>query len=305
MTRFLLCFTIAIICFGIADAQYAINLTPRISADNSISERVAYTKINIDYGSPHVKGRTIWGDMEEYGQIWRAGANRATKISFSEDVKIGGKPLSEGEYTFFVIPQKDQKWTIIFNKVAEQWGAFNYDAEEDALRIEVDAVMNHHVEDLTFDIVAKHFEGASVSLEWEKVKLSFFVEVEHLKILEKTVAQRIADAPENTEWVIYLQAANYLVDEGSRLDLAEEWLSKSAEMYPENGEWSGQYYPKAYIKGDLLWARAKLAALKNEYTTALTYAKEMKEIEGDYVFYQKENESEQIDNKIISWEEAR
>ena len=159
------------------DAQYSTNLIPRISSDNSISETVAYTEIKINYGSPKVKGRKIWGEKEEYGQIWRAGANKATTISFSEDVKIDGKKLAKGTYALFIIPEKNKDWTIIFNKESDQWGAFNYKEEEDALRIQVSPRFINHVEDLTYDIVANGFESAKISLSWEKVKLNFEVSV--------------------------------------------------------------------------------------------------------------------------------
>ncbi|GLR15649.1 DUF2911 domain-containing protein [Portibacter lacus] len=281
--------------------QYAMDLTPRISSDNSISERVAYTKISIDYGSPKVRGRQIWGEMQEYGQIWRAGANMATVISFSEKVKIQGKELPRGSYSFFVIPRENEPWTVIFNKVAQQWGAFGYEESEDALRIEVDPVINNHVEDLTFDIIAKDFDGAYVVLEWASVKISFYVEVEHYIVLEEKLAEKLETLPRNTHWVIYLQAANYLIDEEERLDVAAKWLKASEDLYSEDGEWSGQYYPKAYIKGDLLWANAKLSALNGDFSSALNYAEKMKAIPGDYVFYDRENEVEQIDQRIEEW----
>lgn len=282
-------------------AQYASQLVPRVSSDNSISERVAYTKISIDYGSPKVKGRKIWGEMEEYGQIWRAGANKATQIAFSEDVIVKGKPLLKGVYSLFVIPEKEDPWTIIFNKVYDQWGAFSYDEEEDAIRIEVEPSMNHHVEDLTFDILAKDFEGADVTLEWEKIKLSFFVDVEYITVLEKMLEETTKELPENIHWVSYLQAATFLVDKEEKLTNAEKWLKKSSELYSEDGEWSGQYYPKSYIYGDLLWAKAKLAALNQDYKLAINLAEEMKALPGDYQFYNKENEAESIDDKMADW----
>lgn len=294
-----------LIIFGSAfssSAQYVNDLTPRISSDNTISERVAYTKITIAYGSPKVRGRAIWGEMEEYGQIWRAGANMATNISFSEDVEIDGQSLAAGVYSFYVIPRESEAWTIIFNKEAEQWGAFGYDVSEDALRIDVKPQMNIHVEDLTFDIIAKDFEGAFVTLEWEQVKLSFFVAVEHLRILENILGEKLTTVPANTHWVVYLQGATYLIDQNARLEKAEEWLDKSEELYDPNGEWSGQYYPKEYIYGDLLWAKAKLAAARDDFSKAITLAREMKGIKGDYTFYEREGDAEQIDLRIQIWE---
>lgn len=92
--------------------------------------------ITINYGSPAVKGRTIWGDLVPYDKVWRAGANEATTFETSKDIKVEGKTLPAGRYGFFTIPGKD-KWTVIFNKEAKQWGAYSYKDAQDALRVEV------------------------------------------------------------------------------------------------------------------------------------------------------------------------
>lgn len=293
--------TILCIFSLLLNGQYATNLIPRISSDNSISERVAYTEISIQYGSPKVKGRKIWGDMQHYDQIWRAGANHATVIEFSEDVKVKGQNLLKGKYALFVIPRENEDWTIIFNKQFDQWGAFDYKQEEDALRIAVSPRFVNHVEDLTYDIVANDFEGAKVSLAWERVKLNFNVEVEYLKILEERVNENIKMRPQNISWVIYLQGAEYLVDKGEKLNLAQEWLDKSENLKSNQGEWSGQYYPKVYIVGNLYWCKAKLAAAQQDYSAAINYSNQLKELKGDYLFYDRENEAEQIDAKIANW----
>ena len=92
--------------------------------------------ITIDYSQPAVKGRTIGTDIAPYGEVWRTGANEATTFTVNKDVKIEGKDLKAGTYALFTIPGKD-KWTLIFNKQAKQWGAFKYDEKQDALRVDV------------------------------------------------------------------------------------------------------------------------------------------------------------------------
>ncbi len=295
--------TAALFCFSVifVQAQYAINLIPRISSDNSISERVGYTEIGIKYGSPKVRGRNIWGEVEEYGQIWRAGANKATTISFSEDVSIHGNKLSKGIYALFVIPEKDKEWTIIFNKEYDQWGAFGYKEEEDALRISVGPRFVNHVEDLTFDIVANGFESAKVSLAWERVKLNFKVDVEYLSLLNDRLQERVEKAPENTAWVVYLQGAEYLIDQGKKLDWAADWLEKSSTLFDPKGEWGVRYYPQEYVLGNLYWAKAKLAAAKGNYKLALKHTEEMKNLEGDYLFHEREEDSERISSRVKKW----
>ena len=151
----------------------------RISPKATVKQTVGFTNITIDYGRPGVKGRTIWGSLVPYNAVWRAGANEATKITFAADVKINGKKLRAGSYSFFVIPT-EKKWTLIFNKVADQWGAFEYNDVEDALRVEVTPEKENNCwqEWLAYTITKTSDKNAVVRLEWEKLKVPFNVEVE-------------------------------------------------------------------------------------------------------------------------------
>ena len=110
----------------------------RQSPAKMAQNKVNGTDVKVKYGSPSVKGRTIYGDLVPYDQVWRTGANEATTIEFSKDVTINGKNLAKGKYALFTIPGKDS-WEIIFNKNAEQWGAFKYNKDLDALRIRVNS----------------------------------------------------------------------------------------------------------------------------------------------------------------------
>lgn len=148
----------------------------RISPKASVSQTVGFTDVTISYSRPGVKGRKIWGDLVPYDKVWRAGANEATKITFSTDVMVEGKKLSAGSYGFFVIPGK-KEWTLIFNKVADQWGAFEYNEAEDVLRINVKPEKNSFIEWLRYGITKTSDSAAIISLEWEKLKVPFKVEV--------------------------------------------------------------------------------------------------------------------------------
>ncbi len=150
----------------------------RISPKAGVEQTVGFTKITIDYSRPGVKGRTIWGALVPYNVVWRAGANEATKITFSTDVKINGKKLKAGSYGFFTIPTA-KNWTIIFNKVADQWGAFEYNDVEDALRVEVTPEKDDSCwqEWLAYTFTKTSDNTAVMRLEWEKLKVPFTVEV--------------------------------------------------------------------------------------------------------------------------------
>jgi hypothetical protein len=153
------------------------NQKVRISPKAMVKQTVGFTDITIDYSRPGVKGRTIWGGLVPYNVVWRAGADEATKITFSTDVKINGRNLKAGSYSFFAIPTSN-KWTLIFNKVADQWGAFEYNEAEDVFRIEVTPEEGNFQEWLCYTITKTGDNSAVVRLEWEKLKVPFTVEVE-------------------------------------------------------------------------------------------------------------------------------
>lgn len=140
---------------------------PSPPAETSVT--VNGTKVTINYSQPAVKGRTIWGDLVPYDVVWRTGANEATWIEVSEDVEIEGQTLKAGKYGLFTIPGRDE-WTIIFNTTWEQWGAYEYDASKDALRVTVTpAQVQEKSERMTFNIS----DDGKVDLLWDKLKVSF------------------------------------------------------------------------------------------------------------------------------------
>lgn len=127
-------------------------------------------KVTVNYGQPSIKGREVWGKLVPYGEVWRAGANEATTIEFSKDVSIEGKTLPAGKYGFFTIPNANE-WTVIFNKVPNQWGAFKYDAAQDALRVTVKPKKSKAFNEKLWYAVNKN----SVSLAWENAEVAFAV----------------------------------------------------------------------------------------------------------------------------------
>lgn len=136
----------------------------------SASGEVDGVKIKIDYHQPSAKGREIMGGLVPYDKVWRTGANDATTFEVSENVMIEGESLAKGKYALFTIPGEDE-WTIIFNKNAKQWGAYDYNEEEDALRVTVPAESTEDFVE-TFNIAV---EGGDVILSWENTMVKFEV----------------------------------------------------------------------------------------------------------------------------------
>jgi hypothetical protein len=143
--------------------------TKRRSKNGKTEGSIDGVSITLEYGRPNVKARTIWGGLVPYDKVWRTGADEATTISFGQDVQVEGQALAAGTYGLFTIPGKTE-WVVIFNRVAEQWGAFNYDASKDALRVKAAPKAADHVESMEFLL-----EGDSVVLRWEKLAVPFRV----------------------------------------------------------------------------------------------------------------------------------
>jgi hypothetical protein len=151
----------------------------KASPKAGVFQTIGITDVNVSYSRPGVKNRKIWGDLVPFNKVWRAGADEATKITFSTDVTIEGKKLPAGAYGFFAIPGENE-WTLIFNKIADQWGAFTYNESEDALRIKVKPVANTNHEWLLYSFTDMTPPNAPASallnLIWEKLKVSFKIE---------------------------------------------------------------------------------------------------------------------------------
>jgi len=147
----------------------------RVSPKAGVFQTIGITDVNVSYSRPGVKNRKIWGELVPFNKVWRAGADEATKITFSTDVIIEGKKLPAGAYGFFAIPGENE-WTLIFNKIADQWGAFTYNESEDALRIKAKPVANSNHDWLLYSFTEMTPTTAQLNLIWEKLKVSFKIE---------------------------------------------------------------------------------------------------------------------------------
>jgi len=172
----------ALICFG-AKAQQATEVKFPV-ADSSPADIVYFplnapkakagdlTKpvIKVVYSRPQKKGRDIFGVLEQYGTVWRFGANESTEIRFFKKVNIGGKKIKAGTYSLFAIPNKDT-WTIIINSETDKWGAFSYNQAKDIVRVNVPVktlVKPIEYFSLTFTPAT---EGATLIAGWDKTQI--------------------------------------------------------------------------------------------------------------------------------------
>ena len=138
------------------------------SPQKEMRATIGDTKVTVGYGSPSVKGRTVWGDLVPFDKVWRTGANEATTFETSTALKIQDKELPAGKYGLFTIPAKNGKWAVIFNSVHEQWGGYNYDDSKDVLRVEATSKeLKETVEAMEFIM-----EGNNLVFQWDKLAVS-------------------------------------------------------------------------------------------------------------------------------------
>jgi hypothetical protein len=140
---------------------------PILKIQDKASEPVV---MRVIYSRPQVNGRKVFGDLQEYGSVWRLGANEATEIEFFKNVKINGKQIKKGRYTLYAIPYAD-KWTLIVNKETDIWGSFRYDQLKDVVRMNLPVIKNEPTEAMTI-VFDKSATGADMNMYWENVKVS-------------------------------------------------------------------------------------------------------------------------------------
>jgi hypothetical protein len=228
---------------------------PRPSPKSTASQVVGVTQIDISYSRPGVKGRQIWGGLVPYGQMWRTGANEATTIAFSTDVQVEGKPLPAGKYALFTIPTAD-KWTVVFNRQGDQWGAFDHKPEEDALRLEIAPREAPQLERMAFTIPEVTDTSAVVELRWEKLAVPFTVTTDTPRLAAERAAKETsaADASAGTlsAW------ARWALENDTAIDQAVAWAARSVQGEGAKSYWAGSVHARLLAKaGKAAEARAE------------------------------------------------
>jgi hypothetical protein len=225
---------LAIVTLSVANplchAQSTVLDLPRDSQHSTVGQRIGITDITISYSRPQVKGRTIWGKVVPYDQVWRAGANENTTITFTDAVSIEGQPLAKGVYGLHMIPGKDQ-WTVIFSKVHTAWGSFTYKQAEDALRVTVKPQTSDAHEVLTYDFDDVKSDSAVATLRWEKIAVPFKVSVNVHDIVQASLHNQLQSLAQYT-WEAWDDAGTYLLTSKYDLDEALQYEETSIRTEP-------------------------------------------------------------------------
>jgi hypothetical protein len=139
----------------------------RVSPHVDVSASLGGKKITVSYGRPSMKGRAIFGGLVPYGEVWRTGADEATKLTTEADIVIGGLKVPKGEYALFTVPT-EKAWTLVVNKTAKQWGAFKHDAKQDLGRVPMTVTAaTKPVEQFTIELVPAG-KQLTLKLSWDK-----------------------------------------------------------------------------------------------------------------------------------------
>ena len=215
---------------------------PRPSPKSTVAQTIGLTDMTIVYSRPGVKGRPIWGTLVPYGKVWRTGANEATTIAFSDDVEINGQKLPAGTYSLHTIPGPDQ-WTLIFNKVANQWGSFTYDEKQDALRVTAKPEKSPFHEWMTFEVPELTSDSATVKIAWENVAVPFTVKTNTKEKALANIRAALATAKPD-DWRTPMNAANFAYQNDVAKDERAAWLEKSLKI----NENTLNLYTKAQIE---------------------------------------------------------
>ena len=211
-----------------SSAQSAIMDLPRQSQHAQVSQRIGITDITINYHRPLVNGRKVFGGLEPYGKVWRAGANENTTIEFSDPVTIEGKPLAKGTYGLHMIPG-DKEFVVIFSKNATSWGSFTYDQAEDALRVTVKTQPADMHEALTYDFDDPKPNAVTVTMRWEKVAVPFKVEVNTNQVVAASLRDQLRGRAKY-EWTGWEEGAGYLLDNKLSAEDALKYSDESIQL---------------------------------------------------------------------------
>jgi hypothetical protein len=223
---------------------------PRTSPTAEVEQMIGLTEIEVKYSRPSVKGRTIFGEVVPFGELWRTGANERSILELEDDVKIGGKELKKGKYGILTIPGKEE-WSVIFSTNTESWGTNDYDEKDNALVIQVKSEEAAFTENLLFYFDELGWDKGMLVLQWERTKIRIPIEVDVDTKAWAEIQEALKKNPEDA--TILRNAARYCADTKLRVDEGLKYIKKAQEL---KSSWFN------------LLIEARLYAVKKDYKSA-------------------------------------
>lgn len=201
---------------------------PALSPTSKLTQEFSTSNIEISYSRPSMRGRKIFGELVAFGNVWRTGANSATKVKFGEDVTVGGQAVKAGEYALYTIPGVAE-WEIILNKGVGNWGNAGYDKADDVARFKIaPKALDKNVQTFTINIGHITYSTCNIELMWEKTKITIPVKANNEERLNASIDKAI-----NNPNIPYFQAANYYFETDQNLDKAIVYVDKALEANPK------------------------------------------------------------------------
>ncbi|MBX0289652.1 DUF2911 domain-containing protein [Hymenobacter sp. HSC-4F20] len=229
---------------------------PQASPHAIVSQTFGLTEVTVDYHAPAVRGRAVWGGLVPYDQIWRAGANENTLITFSTPVLLRGQLVPAGKYSFYVMPHQDRDWELVLNRVTTHWGAEGYDQRDDVIRVPTMPETAAFHENLLYWFSDIKPTGAHLNLTWEKRTLTLPIETEVHKQVLSGIEQVLQQKP--GDWQLLAQAADYLVQNNIEAERALSYINESLRLQDAASN---------------NWIKARLLAQQQDFGTAIVYAR--------------------------------
>ena len=253
---------------GLAAGPAAAQLKlPAASPAAKVVQDVGLTTISVEYSSPAVKGRKIWGELVPWDKPWRTGADASTKITFSRDVTFGGKPVPAGTYAIVTLPTQ-KGWTMVLSKELGLWQGKTYDPKDDVLRVPATTAAVPHRERLAFLFSNTTDSETSLDMEWEKLRVSVPIKVDTAAHAQANIKTELDNA-----WRAPSRAARYELDTTKNYDAALKYAEISISLKPT---WYNN------------WTKAEALAKKGNYAEARKFAQvawDMGEKEGPGFFF--------------------
>ncbi len=259
---------------ALAQAQLRL---PAASPTQTVTQDLGISKVTLVYQRPSINDRLIFGGLVPYNQVWRTGANNATALTFEDEFEVGGQKIPAGTYGLFTIPGEKQ-WTIILNKTANQWGAYQYKQEDDVVRFTVNPTrLDEKVESFTINFEDVTPSSLSVALAWENTKVKFPVKVDQRGRIMASIEEAMKG-----EKKPYFQAAQYYFTNDLDIQRAAQWIKeadKGNERAPHIKYWKSRVLLKAGDKAGAVQAAQEGIEMatnlnNSEYVTLNTQALE-------------------------------
>ena len=219
--------------------------TPKPSPSQTLTQTVGLTDVTLEYSRPSMRGRTIFGELVPYNEVWRTGANANTKITFSDAVMIGGSEVKAGTYAVYTKPNP-QSWEVYFYSESSNWGNPEvWDDNKVVASVTAEVYpMSESIQTFTMSIDDVTIDSANLGILWEKTYIGVPIKFITDELVTKGI-EKVMGGPSAND---YYASAVYYLDAGKDIEKAKNWINKAIEMSEEPAFWYFRQQSLIYAK---------------------------------------------------------